>query len=83
MLASKRFKHRLIKYWGTTYVNGVHVFNKTYQFFPNHKAERHRRLYRLFNIDDQMMKQSIQRSQVDEWHFYFKKKVWTGVPILE
>ena len=83
MLASKRFKHRLIKYWGTTYVNGVHVFNKTYQFFPNHKAERHRRLYRLFNIDDQMMKQSIQRSQVDECHFYFKKKVWTGVPILE
>lgn len=83
MLASKRFKHRLIKYWGTTYVNGVHVFNKTYQFFPHHKAERHRRLYRLLGIDDQMMKQSIQRSQVDECHFYFKKKVWTGVPILE
>ena len=83
MLASKRFKHRLIKYWGTTYVNGVHVFNKTYQFFPHHKAERHRRLYRLLGIDDQMMKQSISRSQVDECHFYFKKKVWTGVPILE
>lgn len=83
MLASKKFKHRLIKYWGTTYVNGVHVFNKTYQFFPHHKAERHRRLYRLLDIDDQMMKQSIQRSQVDECHFYFKKKVWTGVPILE
>ena len=83
MLASKRFKHRLIKYWGTTYVNGVHVFNKTYQFFPHHKAERHRRLYRLFNIDDQMMKQSISRSQVDECHFYFKKNRWTGVPILE
>ena len=83
MLASKMFKHRLIRYWGTTYVNGVHVFNKTYQFFPHHKAERHRRLYRLFNIDDQMMKQSISRSQVDECHFYFKKKVWTGVPILE
>ena len=33
MLSSKKFKHRLIKYWGTTYVNGVHVFNKTYQFF--------------------------------------------------
>lgn len=83
MLASKKFKHRLIKYWGTTYVNGVHVFNKTYQFFPHHKAERHRRLYRLLDIDDQMMKQSISRSQVDECHFYFKKKVWTGVPILE
>ena len=83
MLASKRFKHRLIKYWGTTYVNGVHVFNKTYQFFPNHKAERHRRLYRLFDIDDQMMKQSISKSQVDECHFYFKKNRWTGVPILE
>ena len=83
MLASKRFKHRLIKYWGTTYVNGVHVFNKTYQFFPNHKAERHRRLYRLLGIDDQMMKQSISRSQVDECHFYFKKNRWTGVPILE
>lgn len=83
MLASKRFKHRLIKYWGTTYINGVHVFNKTYQFFPHHKAERHRRLYRLFGIDDQMMKQSISRSQVDECHFYFKKNRWTGVPILE
>ena len=83
MLASKRFKHRLIKYWGTTYVNGVHVFNKTYQFFPHHKAERHRRLYRLFDIDDQMMKQSISKSQVDECHFYFKKNRWTGVPILE
>lgn len=83
MLASKRFKHRLIKYWGTTYVNGVHVFNKTYQFFPHHRAERHRRLYRLFGIDDQMMKQSISRSQVDECHFYFKKNRWTGVPILE
>ena len=83
MLASKRFKHRLIKYWGTTYVNGVHVFNKTYQFFPHHKAERHRRLYRLLGIDDQMMKQSISRSQVDECHFYFKKNRWTGVPILE
>ena len=33
MLASKRFKHRLIKYWGTTYVNGVHVFNKTSNSF--------------------------------------------------
>ena len=83
MLASKRFKHRLIKYWGTTYLNGVHVFNKTYQFFPHHKAERHRRLYRLLGIDDQMMKQSISRSQVDECHFYFKKNIWTGVPILE
>ena len=83
MLASKRFKNRLIKYWGTTYVNGVHVFNKTYQFFPHHKAERHRRLYRLFGIDNQMMKQSISRSQVDECHFYFKKNRWTGVPILE
>ena len=83
MLASKRFKHRLIKYWGTTYVNGVHVFNKTYQFFPHHKAERHRRLYRLLGIDDQMMKQSISRNQVDECHFYFKKNRWTGVPILE
>ena len=83
MLASKRFKNRLIKYWGTTYVNGVHVFNKTYQFFPHHKAERHRRLYRLLGIDDQMMKQSISRSQVDECHFYFKKNRWTGVPILE
>ena len=83
MLASKRFKHRLIKYWGTTYVNGVHVFNKTYQFFPHHKAERHRRLYRLLGIDNQMMKQSISRSQVDECHFYFKKNRWTGVPILE
>ena len=83
MIASKKFKHRLIKYWGTTYVNGVHVFNKTYQFFPHHKAERHRRLYRLFDIDDQMMKQSISRSQVDECHFYFKKNRWTGVPILE
>ena len=83
MLSSKKFKHRLIKYWGTTYVNGVHVFNKTYQFFPNHKAERHRRLYRLLGIDNQMMKQSISRSQVDECHFYFKKNRWTGVPILE
>ena len=83
MLASKKFKHRLIRYWGTTYVNGVHVFNKTYQFFPHHKAERHRRLYRLLGIDDQMMKQSISRSQVDECHFYFKKNRWTGVPILE
>ena len=83
MLASKRFKNRLIKYWGTTYVNGVHVFNKTYQFFPHHKAERHRRLYRLLGIDNQMMKQSISRSQVDECHFYFKKNRWTGVPILE
>lgn len=83
MLASKRFKNRLIKYWGTTYVDGVHVFNKTYQFFPHHKAERHRRLYRLFGIDDQMMKQSISRSQVDECHFYFKKNRWTGVLILE
>lgn len=83
MLASKKFKHRLIKYWGTTYVNGVHVFNKTYQFFPHHKSERHRRLYRLFGIDAQMMSQSISRSQVDECHFYFKKNRWTGVPILE
>ncbi len=83
MLASKRFKHRLIRYWGTTYINGVHVFNKTYQFFPHHRAERHRRLYRLLGIDNQMMKQSISRSQVDECHFYFKKNRWTGVPILE
>lgn len=83
MLASKRFKHRLIRYWGTQYINGVHVFNKTYQFFPHHRAEQHRRLYRLLGIDNQMMKQSISRSQVDECHFYFKKNRWTGVPILE
>lgn len=83
MLASKKFKNRLIKYWGTTYVNGEHVFNKTYQFFPHHKAERNRRLYRLLGMDDQMMAMSMQRSQIDEAHFYFKKNRWTGTPILE
>ena len=83
MLSSKKFKHRLIKYWGTTYVNGVHVFNKTYQFFPHHKREQHRRLYRLLGIDQQMMETHISRSQVDEAHFFFKKNVWTGRPPLE
>lgn len=83
MLVSKKFKHRLIRYWGTTYINGVHVFNKTYQFFPHHKAERHRRLYRLFGIEDAIVSQSMSRSQIDEAHFYFKKNKWTGAPILE
>lgn len=83
MLSSKKFKHRLIKYWGTTYVNGEHVFNKTYQFFPHHRAERHRRLYRLLGMDDQMMAMSMSRNQIDEAHFYFKKNRWTGTPILE
>ena len=83
MLISKKFKNRLIKYWGTTYVNGVHVFNKTYQFFPHHKREQHRRLYRLLGIDRQMMETSMSRNQIDEAHFFFKKNVWTGVPILE
>ena len=83
MLACKKFKNRLIRYWGTTYVNGVHVFNKTYQFFPHHKREQHRRLYRLLGIDQQMMETHISRSQVDEAHFFFKKNVWTGRPPLE
>ena len=83
MLACKKFKNRLIRYWGTTYVNGVHVFNKTYQFFPHHKREQHRRLYRLLGIDQQMMETRISRSQVDEAHFFFKKNVWTGRPPLE
>lgn len=83
MLACKKFKNRLIRYWGTTHVNGVHVFNKTYQFFPHHKREQHRRLYRLLGIDQQMMETRISRSQVDEAHFFFKKNVWTGRPPLE
>ena len=83
MLATKKFKNRLIRYWGTTYVNGVHVFNKTYQFFPHHRREQHRRLYRLLGIDSQMMSTSINRSQVDEAHFFFKKNMWTGRPELE
>lgn len=83
MLACKKFKNRLIRYWGTTHVNGVHVFNKTYQFFPHHKREQHRRLYRLLGIDQQMMETHISRSQVDEAHFFFKKNVWTGRPPLE
>lgn len=50
LFAKNKLAHRLKKYWGTTYVDGVEVYNKKFVVWPNTHTPRVRRVLNIFNI---------------------------------
>lgn len=50
LFAKNKLAHRLKKYWGTTFVDGVEVYNKKFVVWPNTHTPRVRRVLSIFNI---------------------------------
>ena len=50
LFAKKKLAHMLKKYWGTTYVDGVEVYNKKFVVWPNTHTPRVRKVLDIFNI---------------------------------
>lgn len=50
LFAKKQLAHTLKKYWGTTRVNGVEVYNSKFTIWPGTHTPRVRRVLRMFNI---------------------------------
>ena len=50
LFAKKKLAHILKKYWGTTKIDGVEVYNKKFVVWPNTHTPRVRRVLELFNI---------------------------------
>jgi len=50
LFAKKKLAHMLKKYWGTTNIDGVEVYNKKFVVWPNTHTPRVRRVLKIFNI---------------------------------
>ena len=50
LFAKKKLAHMLKKYWGTTFVDGVEVYNKKFVVWPNTHTPRVRKVLNIFNI---------------------------------
>ena len=50
LFAKKKLAHMLKKYWGTTKIDGVEVYNKKFVVWPNTHTPRVRRVLEIFNI---------------------------------
>ena len=50
LFAKNKLAHRLKKYWGTTYVDGVEVYNKKFTIWPGTHTPRVRKVLNIFNI---------------------------------
>lgn len=50
LFAKKQLAHMLKKYWGTTRVNGVEVYNSAFIIWPGTHTPRVRRVLKMFNI---------------------------------
>lgn len=50
LFAKNKLAHRLKKYWGTTFVDGVEVYNKKFVVWPNTHTPRVRKVLNIFNI---------------------------------
>lgn len=49
-ITSKRLKHRLITHWGTETVDGVEVFRKHFDVYPDTDSSRVKKITKLFGI---------------------------------
>ena len=50
LFAKKKLAHMLKKYWGTTKIDGVEVYNKKFVVWPNTHTPRVRKVLDIFNI---------------------------------
>ena len=50
LFAKRKLAARLKKYWGTTKINGVEVYNKKFVIWPGTHTERVRKVLKIFNI---------------------------------
>ena len=50
LFAKKKLAHMLKKYWGTTKIDGVEVYNKKFVVWPNTHTPRVRKVLDMFNI---------------------------------
>mgnify|MGYP001396320444 CR=1 FL=1 len=50
LFAKKKLAHMLKKYWGTTNIDGVEVYNKKFVVWPNTHTPRVRKVLDIFNI---------------------------------
>lgn len=50
LFAKKKLAHMLKKYWGTTKIDGVEVYNKKFVVWPNTHTPRVRKVLNIFNI---------------------------------
>lgn len=75
MIQTKKFKHRLIRYWGTTYTSeGTHVFIKKFQIHPHGKTAEKLKLYDTLGIKQQILDANF--SGVKKAWLYFKPSRW-------
>lgn len=68
MIASKKMKNRLIKYWGTEIIDGVEVFKKTFDTYPNSTSKGITMITNLFGMTRQ-----IQNGNFDGVDRYYLK----------
>lgn len=50
LLAKKKLERRMRAYWGTTYVDGVHVYNSTFTLWPGTDSPRVSKVAKMFNV---------------------------------
>ena len=50
LFAKKQLAHKLKKYWGTTFVNGVEVYNGQFTIWPGTHTQGVRQVLKMFNI---------------------------------
>lgn len=77
MIQTKKFKHRLIRYWGTTYTSeGTHVFIKKFQIYPHTRTAEKLKLYDTLGIRDQILDADFSASNIKTAWLYFKPSRW-------
>lgn len=76
-IASKRLKNRLIKYWGTEYVDGVHVFKKKFVLYPGTDTPRVRKITNLLGITKDIA--NARFDSIEEYYLYFNPKKSTNL----
>lgn len=77
MIQTKKFKHRLIRYWGTTYTSeGTHVFIKKFQIYPHTRTAEKLKLYDTLGIRDQILDIDFSASNIKTAWLYFKPSRW-------
>lgn len=59
LLSGLRFKNKFMRYWGTTYIDGVHVLNPRFQIYPGTESLNVQRMLKLLGMQEQINKQDF------------------------
>ena len=59
LLSGLRFKNKFMRYWGTTYIDGVHVLNKKFKIYPGTESLNVQRMLKLLGMQEQINKQDF------------------------